>query len=76
MERERFSHRRTTTKKKKNLSSEETLSALTKFFLDTRIFQRARPDLKPIHVYNRDQVPMSLADSYATTIEEKNKAVI
>ena len=76
MAREGFSHRRTTTKKKKNLSSAETITAITKFFLDTRVFQQTILDIAPTNVYNRDQVPMALADSYSTTIDDKNKDVI
>ena len=76
MERERFSYRRTTTKKKKNLSSGDTISAITKFFLDTRLFQKSVPHTLPIHVFNRDQVPMALADSHAKTIDDKNRDVI
>ena len=76
MEREGFSHRRTTTKKRKNLSSEDTVGALTKFQLDTRVFQLTATSVKPTNVFNRDQVPMALADSYSTTIDEKNKSVI
>ena len=76
MEREGFLHRRTTTKKMKNLSSAETVSVWSNFFLDTRVFQLSVPEVQPIHVYNRDQVPMALADSYSKTIDDKNKAVI
>ena len=76
MAREGFSHRRTTTKKKKNLSSAETITAITKFFLDTRVFQQSVPDIAPTNVYNCDQVHMALADSYSTTIDDKNKDVI
>lgn len=76
MQRQGFSHRRTTTKKKKNLSAEESVQAITKFFLDTRVFQRSLPDVQETHVYNRDQVPMALASSYSSTIDEKNKDVI
>ena len=76
MEREGFSHRRTTNRKKKNLSSEETVSTLTNFFLDTRVFQLSLPSLKPSNVYNRDQVSMALAGSYSKSIDEENKAVI
>ena len=76
MDREGFSHRRNTTRKKKNLSSEETVAALTNFFLDTRVFQLSLPSLKPLNVYNRDQVPIALAASYSKSIDEKNKAVI
>ena len=76
MEREGFSHRRTTTKKRKNLSSKEVVSVLTEFFLETRLFQLSVPNVQPSNVYNRDQVPMALADAYSKTIDEKNKAVI
>ena len=76
MEREGFSYRRTTTKKKKNLSSEETISIIKKFFLDTRVFQLSVPSILPFSVFNRDQVPMALADSYSTTIDERNKDII
>ena len=76
MERERFSFRRTTTKKKKNLSSEESIAAITKFFLDTRVLQLTHPEVHPRNVYNRDQVPMALAGSYSTTIDDRNRDVI
>ena len=45
MERERFSYRRTTTKKKKNLSAEDSLAAISKFLLDTRVFQLGVPKI-------------------------------
>ena len=73
---ERFAYRRTTTKKRKNLSSEETISSITDFFLDTRLFQRSAPQILPVHVFNRDQVPIALAGSYSKTIDDKNKEVI
>ena len=76
MEREGFSHRRTTTKKKKNLSDRETTSTISKFFLDTRVFQTSVPGITEKQVFNRDQVPMALAESYASTIDDKNKEVI
>ena len=76
MQREGFSHRRTTTKKKKNMSSKETVASITRFFLDTRVFHLRHPEIMPCHVYNRDQVPMALASSYATTIDDTNKDVI
>ena len=76
MEREGFSYRRTTTKKKKNLSSDDSIAAITKFYLDTRAFQRTDPGITWERVFNRDQVPMALADSYSSTIDEKNKDVI
>ena len=76
MQRERFSHLQTTTKKRKNLSSEESIAAISKFQLDTRVFQLTVPDLKLVHVYNRDQVPMALASSYSSTIDDTNKDVI
>ena len=76
MARERFAYRRTTTKKKKNLSSEETLSEITQFFLATRVFQRRASSIMPVSVFNRDQVPMALAASYSKTIDEKNMDVI
>ena len=76
MERQGFSHRRSTTKKKKNLSAGESIEAITKFYLDTRVFQQTVPSLPETRVFNRDQVPMALARSYASTIDEKNKAVI
>ena len=76
MERQGFSHRRTTTKKKKNLSASESIEAITKFYLDTRVFQQTVPSLPETRVFNRDQVPMALASSYSSTIDEKNKAVI
>ena len=34
------------------------------------------PEVFSNQVFNRDQVPMALADSYSTTIDEKNKDVI
>ena len=74
MERETFSHRRTTTKKQKNLSASESILAITKFFLDTRVYQLTVPDLPLTRAYNRDQVPM--ASQYASTIDDKNKDVI
>ena len=64
------------TKKKKNMNSEETVAVLTSFFLNTRVFQLRNPEITPTHVFNRDQVPMALAASYAKTIDEKNKDVI
>ena len=76
MARERFAYRRTTTKKRKNLSSEETISSIADFFLDTRLFQRSAPQILPVHVFNRDQVPIALAGSYSKTIDDKNKEVI
>ena len=76
MKREGFSHRRTTTKKKKNLSASEVIAAVTKFQLDTRVFQLSHPVVSETQVFNRDQVPMALASSYATTLDEKNKSVI
>ena len=76
MARERFSYRRTTTKKRKNLASNETISAITEFFLDTRLFQRSAPQILPVHVFNRDQVPMALAGSYCKTIDDRNREVI
>ena len=76
MARERFTYRRTTTKKRKNLNADETFSAITEFFLDTRLFQRSAPQIQPVHVFNRDQVPMALAASYSTTIDVKNREVI
>ena len=45
MEREGFSYKRTTTKKKKNLSAKDSIPATSKFFLDTRVFQRQFPDI-------------------------------
>ena len=76
MARENFAYRKTTTKKKKNLSSEETKAELKGFFLDTRVFQLRAPRIMPVSVFNRDQVPMSLAASYATTIDDKNRDII
>ena len=76
MERHRFSHRRTTTRKKKNLSNEEATAAITKFFLETRLYQLSVPNIQYTQVYNRDQVPMALASSYSTTIDDKKKDVI
>ena len=76
MKRERFAYRRTTTKKKKNMTEEEIIAAITEFFLNTRVFQLRNPDITPFNVFNRDQVPMALASSYSTTIDDKNKDVI
>ena len=76
MEREGFSHRRTTTKTKKNLSAKDSIAVLTEFFLDTRLFQRQFPNITPLKVFNRDQVPIALAASYASTIDDTNKDVI
>ena len=76
MEREGFSYRRTTTKKRKNLSASDSIEAITQFLLDTRVFQLTAPKISPKQVFNRDQVPMALADSYSQTIDEKNKEVI
>ena len=76
MAREGFSHRRTTTKKKKNMSVQETIEVITNFFLETRVFQLRTPNVTPTAVFNRDEVPMSLAASVASTIDDKNKDVI
>ena len=76
MRREGFSHRRTTTKKKKNLSASDAVAAITAFYLDTRVFQQTVPELSEKRVYNRDQVPIALASSYSRTIDETNKDVI
>ena len=76
MHREGFSYRRTTTKKRKNMSSDETIASITSFFLDTRVFHLRHPDIMPHQVYNRDQVPMALAASYAKTVDDRNKDVI
>ena len=76
MERYGFSYRRTTTKKKKNLSAEDSVAAITKFFLDTRVFQQTLPEIPCTRVFNRDEVPIALASSYARTIDDKNKEVI
>ena len=76
MEREGFSYRRTTTKKRKNLSASDSIGAITKFWLDTRVFQISASEVSSNQVFNRDQVPMALADSFSTTIDEKNKDVI
>ena len=54
----------------------KVVSVLTEFFLETRLFQLSVPNVQPSNVYNRDQVPMALADAYSKTIDEKNKAVI
>ena len=75
MKRERLSLRRTT-KKKKNLSSKETFDALKTFLLDTRVFQKQNPNIKTVHVFNRDQVPIALAASCSSTIDDKCKDVI
>ena len=76
MQRERFSFKRTTTKKKMNLNATESIAAIKYFFLETRIFQQAFPNITPLGVFNRDQVPMALASSCATTIDDKNNDVI
>ena len=76
MEREGFSYRWTTTKKRKIFAASDTIEAITKFFLDTRVFQLSVPGLSSKQVFNRDQVPMALADSYSTTKDDKNKDVI
>ena len=76
MQREGFSYRRTTTKKRKNLSASESIKAISQFLLDTRVFQLTALEISPMQVFNRDQVPMALADSYSKTIDEKNKEVI
>ena len=76
MAREGFAYRRTTTRKKKTMTKEEIIEAITTFFLDTRVFQLRNPRIAPENVFNRDQVPMALAASYATTIDDKNKDVI
>ena len=76
MQREGFSYRRTTTRKKKNLNSEETVAVITSFFLNTRVFQLRNPEITPTQVFNRDQVPMALAASYSKTLDDKNKDVI
>lgn len=76
MKREGFSYRRTTTKKKKNLSSKDSILAITDFFLTTRIFQNQFPGISQELVFNRDQVPIALAPSYSSTIDEKNNDVI
>ena len=76
MAREGFAYRRTTTKKKKNRTEEEIIEAITEFFLDARVFQLRNPGIAPVNVFNRDQVPMALAASFATTIDDKNRDVI
>ena len=76
MRREGFSYRRTTTKKKKNLSAEETIAAITGFFLETRVLQRRLSGVTPNMVFNRDQVPIALAASHSTTIDDVNRDVI
>ena len=73
MEREGFSYRRTTTKKRKNLAASDTFETITKFFLDTRVFQLSVPELSSKQAFNREQVPMALADSYSTTIDSKSR---
>ena len=70
MARENFAYRKTT-KKEKKISTEETKAELRGFFLDTRVFQLRAPIIMPVSVFNRVQVPMSLAASYATTIDDK-----
>ena len=76
MKREGFSYRRTTTKKKRNMTEDEIIDAITGFFLDTRVFQLKNSDIAAFGVFNRDQVPMALASSYSTTIDDKNRDVI
>ena len=76
MARENFAYRKTTTKKRKNLSSEVTRADLTEFFLDTRVFQLQASNTKSVSVLKRDQVPMALASSYAKTTEDKNRDVV
>ena len=76
MSRHGFSHRRTTTKKKKNLSSKDSLEAITRSLLDTRVFQQEVPEIRETMVYNRDQVPMAMARSYSTTVDDKNNDII
>jgi len=66
MKREGCSYRRTPTKKKKNLSSKVSISAITEFFSTTRVFQNQFPDISQKLVFNRDQVPIALAPSYST----------
>ena len=72
---EGFAYRRTTTKKKKNRTEEEITEAISKFFPE-RGFQLRNPGIAPVNVFNRDQVPMALAASFATTIDDKNRDVI
>ena len=76
MKREGFSYRRTTTKKKKNLSTADTIATITNFLLNTRVFQLSVPSLPETRIYNRDQVPMALAAQYSSTLDDKNKEVI
>ena len=76
MARHGFSHRRTTTKKKKNLSAEYTRALITEFFLNTRVFQLECPKLPETRIFNRDQVPIALSSSYSTTIDDTNNDVI
>ena len=76
MAREGFSHRRTTTKQKRSLFATETIRAIVNFHLDTIVYQQRFPSIKPVNIFNRDQVPMGLAASCSTTIDEKNKDVI
>ena len=71
-----FSHRCTTTKKKKNLSADEARAVITRFLLDTRVFQRKVPEVRETMVFNRDQVPVAMAASYSTTIDDKSNDVI
>ena len=75
MARHGFSHRRTTTKKKKNLSAVDTREVITKFFLDTRVFQLQCPELPETRVFNRDQIPIALSSAYSTTIDDTNNDV-
>ena len=75
MSRYNFSFRRTT-KNKKNLSARDTIATITKFLLDTRVFQLTVPGLPYTRVYNRDQIPMELASSCSKTIDDTNKDVI
>ena len=59
-----------------NLNATETIEAIKQFFLDTRVFQQSFPDITPLGVFNRDQVPMALSSSCSTTIDEKNNDII
>ena len=71
-----FSHRRTATKKKNNLSADDARAVITRFLLDTRVFQRKVPEVRETMVFNRDQVPVAMAASYSTTIDDKSNDVI
>ena len=65
-----------TTTKKKNLSADGAHAVITRFLLDTRVFQRKVPEVRETMVFNGDQVLMPMAASSTTTIDDKNNDVI